>query len=240
MNKIILDEGYFFGLGLFETMLVENKKVYFLQEHIERINTSIKALNLNIKEIDEAEIIGYIEQNKSYFEKGKLVLKVNLSEQNRIFTTRNFAYDDEIYKIGFRLCLADIRRNKFSPFTYHKCNNYADNIFENRKAKSLGFDEAIFLNHDDEICEGSISNIFFVKDDKLYTPKVESGLLKGIIREQIIKKFDVEEAIIRLTDISQFSSCFITNSIIGIMPVNSIGKQRFTINSKYQKEYIFI
>ena len=83
-------------------------------------------------------------------------------------------------------------------------------------------DEFIFLNTKGEITEGSTTNIFFVKNNKIYTPCTKSGLLNGIMRDYIIENYEVVEKIIVPKDLSEFDEVFLTNSLMGVMRVNSI------------------
>lgn len=71
-------------------------------------------------------------------------------------------------------------KNAGSPVIAHKTGNYLENYMEGQRALKNGFDDVIFLNTKSEITETSKSNIFFVRDGKLYTPHVSSGLLPGL------------------------------------------------------------
>ena len=63
---IVLDDGYSFGLGFFETIHIYKNKAVFLKEHLERINNSIDALSLDTEKIFEQEVVEYLEENKSF------------------------------------------------------------------------------------------------------------------------------------------------------------------------------
>lgn len=233
MNRINLDEGYFFGIGLFETMLVQNGVVVFLDEHINRINNSIATLNLNIARLKRDEIQKFIKDNEEKFIDKKVVLKVNLSEKNRVFTTRDYAYKYEDFARGYRCKIASTRKSSSSIISRNKTTNYLENILSLREAKSKGYDEIIFLNEKLEICEGSISNIFFEKDGIIYTPSLESGLLAGIVRQKIIDKYGVVERKISVHELRDFDSCFITNSVLEIIHVNSIDEIEYKRSSMH-------
>jgi branched-subunit amino acid aminotransferase/4-amino-4-deoxychorismate lyase len=97
-----------------------------------------------------------------------------------------------------------------------------------RQARKRGFFDAIFTNEREEITEGSISNIFFLTGNRIITPPVEAGLLPGITRKKTIEcahdsGIFLEEAPISLPDIDHFESSFVTNSVIEILPVITIG-----------------
>ena len=85
-----------------------------------------------------------------------------------------------------------------------------------------GIDEVLFLNEYGEITEGSISNLFFIKNGKIYTPEVSCGLLNGVIRSLIKSDFPLIESKIKMEELQTFEEVFATNSLMGIMPVCKI------------------
>jgi len=222
---IELDEGYSFGLGLFETILLYKGKPVFLDEHLVRINKAIIDLGLNIDKLEKDEVFQYLNKNKNTLEYD--VLKIVLSEKNRLFLKREYTYTEKDYQKGFSLNISKVRRNENSIFTFHKTLNYGDNILEKRKSKKLGYDEPIFLNSKNQITEGATSNIFVVVEDKIYTPKLSCGLLNGIVRQYIISNYDVIEKEIDIEFLNNADEIFLTNSLFGIMPVNNLEKKVF-------------
>lgn len=217
---IELDDGYNFGLGFFETIHLYEKTPLFLKEHLNRINLSLDIFKMNAEKINEEEIFDFLNKNNS--EKKNEVLKIIVSEKNKIFVKRDYTYTEEKYKKGFSCNIAPIRRNESSIFTFHKSLNYADNIYEKRRSLAKGYDEAIFINSKLFITEGATTNIFFVKDKKIFTPKLECGLLNGIIRKYILRNYEVEEKEIHIDEVQKYDEIFLTNSLLGIMPVRAL------------------
>ena len=222
---IELDEGYSFGLGLFETILLYKGKPVFLDGHLARINKSIVDLGLNIDKLEKDEVFQYLNNNKNTLEYE--VLKIILSEKNRLFLKREYTYTEKDYQKSFSLNISKVRRNESSIFTFHKTLNYGDNILEKRKSKKMGYDEPIFLNSKNQITEGATSNIFVVVEDKIYTPKLSCGLLNGIVRQYIISNYDVTEKEIDIEFLNNADEIFLTNSLFGIMPVSNLEKKIF-------------
>ena len=105
--------------------------------------------------------------------------------------------------------------------------NYGDCILEKRNATAAGMDERLFLNTKKQISEGTVSNVFFVRKGMIYTPKVSCGLLPGILREYLCDTEEVEETYIYVQDLKWYEECFVTNSLMGIMPVRQIGGIQF-------------
>ncbi|MGL5646768.1 MAG: aminotransferase class IV [Clostridium sp.] len=218
-EKAYLDSGLFFGRGLFETILIR-KKPEFLDFHIKRLNEGLKVIGLkeveeNIKEIiDEMNI-----ENK--------VLKIVVTEKNIIFKTREIPYKEEDYKKGFKLCVSKVFRNSTSNLNKIKSLNYLENILEREEALKNGYNDCLFINEKGNICETSTGNIFFVKDKKIYTPRVEEGLLNGTIREFLLKEFNVTLKNFKIEDLEFIDEILVSNSIIGIMKVKSINGYTF-------------
>ena len=234
---IELDDGFSFGLGLFETILLYKGEAVFLDEHLARINQSIIDLDLNIDNLEKNEVYQYLETNKSELEHE--VLKIVLTEKNRLFIKRAYTYTDEDYKRAFSLNISKVQRNESSIFTFHKTLNYADNIFEKKKSKKLGYDEPIFLNSRGLVTEGATSNIFIIVNNKIYTPKLSSGLLNGIIRQYIISNYPVIETDIEF--LNKADEIFLTNSLFGIMPVSSLENKKLKsqkISREILSEYL--
>ena len=150
-----------------------------------------------------------------------------------IFVERAFAevcwnhYTPENYEKGFTMDVSKVKRNETSPLVYHKTMNYGDCILEKRNATAAGMDERLFLNTKEQVSEGTVSNVFFVRNGVICTPQVSCGLLPGILREYLCETEDVEETDIYVQDLKRYQECFVTNSLMGIMPVRQIGGIRF-------------
>ncbi len=239
--NIELDDGYQFGLGAFETICLKEGKPILLNWHLKRLNSALKFFNIK-KELSEKDVLGWLETqllvNKISIP-NLHAMKIMVSSKNTIFKFRNNLYSENDYQKGFKLSYSNILRNETSPLVYHKTINFGDNFLA-KKLVDDDSDEVIFLNTKGEICEGSLSNIFFVKESQIYTPKLCCGLLPGIVRRFLMTHLHVKETSIYPKDIYQMDECFITNSLMGIMPVISFeDKQYFdnTITKKCMKFY---
>lgn len=220
-EKICLDSGFFFGRGVFETILVKEKPI-LVGEHIQRLNRGLNTLGVD-KKITEDEIYIGIEKLNCR----ESVLKIMVSEKNSIITTREIPYKKSDYEKGFSLGLSEVRRNAYSNLTYVKSFNYVENILERDKIVNRGYNEALFLNTEGFISEGAVSNIFFIRNGVIFTPKIECGLLPGILRQFVIQNsftlgLKVQEGEFTLDELMNAEGVFITNSIMGIMKVNKI------------------
>lgn len=228
---LTIDEGYFFGIGAFETVAVEDGKPILMDAHYARLCRAMEFLKIthSIEEVKEKteEIL-----RKPEMQSGRKVLKITVSEKNITVSSRENTYTSEVYEKGFTTAYSQVRRNETSSFTYHKTLNYGDCLFEKRLAKAKGIDEPVFLNTRGEIAEGATTNVFFVKNGELFTPSVSSGLLPGILREYICSRYLVNEFVIRPEEIIEFDEMFVTNSLLGIMPVTSLDSFKFPSREK--------
>ena len=245
---IKLDEGFLFGLGAFETIAVENGKPLFLEQHLNRIEKAADFLGLGScrqRGLTEEKIEEYLDMYDISLKKHE-ALKVILSAENMFFQMRNNPYVEESYTQGLRAEISKVRRNETSPLVYHKTLNYGDCILEKRAAMAVGIHEMIFINTKGQISEGTVSNIFFVRKNTVYTPQLSCGLLPGILRSYIMERFPVTETIIYPDELMYYDECFVTNSLMGIMPVKQLGNICFPHRTKadelreiYENEKMF-
>lgn len=228
--QITLDEGYQFGLGIFETIRIEQNHPILLTYHLERLRRSLKALDI-AQTVGRDEIVSYLSGRHLEHH----ALKVIVSEKNIVFTERPNPYTKAQYEKGFSLSYSQVLRNETSPLVFHKTLNYGDCILEKRRAARQGYDEMIFCNSRKELCEGTATNLFFVRGNTIYTPPISCGLLPGTTRRFLLEHFPVTERALHREDISRMDECFVTNALLGIMPVTSLGEHRFPGREMTQK-----
>ena len=227
--KIWMDEGFSFGLSVFETIGIENGQPLFLGEHLERMEESAKFFGIPF-ELSVEQVLEWLagqrgEETADFRRHG--ALKIMLSQKNTLFLPRKNPYTARTYEKGFAAEYSAVRRNETSPFVYRKTANYGECILENRACHQAGLDERIFLNTRGELTEGTVSNLFFVRDGEVITPALSCGLLPGIIRRRLLEKAYARETVIRPRDVEDCQECFVTNSLMGIMPVRRLGAFSF-------------
>lgn len=235
-NSIILDQGLNFGQGVFETIAVVGKSPMFLDKHCERMKKGLSALGINNR-ISEELITSYIRR----FAIKDCAMKVLVTPENIVVSTRENIYSSGPFKDGFKVGISSLKRNPHSHVVYHKTLNFTDNIIEKNIVRKSGFDEAVFFNVYGRLAEGSVSNIFFVKENRLCTPAVKCGLLAGIIRDWVLKNYTVEEEEYTLEQLMDADEVFLTNSLMGIMPVRELQGKAYDCPgrkcSEIQKRY---
>lgn len=230
-------QGFQYGMGVFETLLFEKGHTYFLEEHCGRLQKSLEKLGLrHIIDLDELYRKAAILGRKNKIEKGRLKLMCfkDVVESSLLMTLVPYEPDRQQQEKGARLNISTIKRNPYSPLTYMKSMNYADNILAREEAQAKGFHEALLLNVYNKLCEGAMSNLFWIKDHIVYTPDISCGLLEGIVRKQVIDQVQIlgiplEEGSYELTELLTADAVFITNSLLGIIPVAGIEDTNFEL-----------
>lgn len=213
-----------FGIGLFETIKVKEGKVN-LNLHMDRLFNSIKELGINAnykREFLESEILKYIKENNIY----NKALRLTIFDEGYNISTRDIPYDEKSYEKGFKLNISPIKRGN-SILYKHKTTNYFENIYSKNYANSNGFNDAIFTDTNNNILECSMSNIFFIKNNILYTPSRDLPILNGTTKRRILEVCDefnieVREHVINIEEIKDFDFVFVTNALMGAMKVVQI------------------
>lgn len=234
-----------FGIVPFETIYFNKLGPQFAFEHYKRLKRNCKVFKIPFTisyEEFESQIHNFIKKDTNICGALKLCMLGNKLH----FNIRRASYTKEMYNKGLYISTSKSIRDVNNIFNIFKTYNYGINYIEDLRAKKLGYDTALFLNNKRQICETSYANIFFRNGNNMYTPHVLSGILKGIMREEVIKfsrenGFKINKCNIKFDDIKNFEECFITNSLCGIFPVKNIDKYDFNnrefcnlINSKKQ------
>lgn len=217
-KTISVDEGFYFGKAVFETILWLEQPV-LLGAHLKRMTDAMKKLDiLPFTETEKQALAGLMQEKTLKNQAVKLVV----SDANLVVSTRAITYTPETYEKGFSLKTSAIRRNASSEVALYKTVGYLENIREHRSALEQGYDDMLFYNESTQLCETAIANIFMVAEGKILTPPVSAGLLPGILRQWVLDNADVQVKMLTHDDVMAAEEFFITNSLMGIMPVKAI------------------
>jgi len=223
-NNINVDEGINYGLSFFETILVLDQPI-FLIEHLERLNSSLHHFQIKTR-ITKALVLEIVAlchiSNKG--------LKVIVSESNIIVSVRPLTYTKDYYEQGAKVMLSNIIRSSHSYLVNHKSTNYGDMILSLRNAHDLGYNDCLFFNEKGYLTESTIANLFIIKNNQLITSATNQGLLPGIVRNHLIKTYNVIEGILSIEDLVYADAAFLTNSLVGIVRISTIDFKKTTIN----------
>lgn len=131
----------------------------------------------------------------------------------------------------FSACIVNTRKNEHTAASRVKTISYMDNILAKQEAMSQGYDEAILLNTASTVADGSISNVFMVKDQQIFTPPVSDGALPGVVRSILLEEFSgdfpVIEKSISPDELKQADEIFLTNALMGIKSVHKLNNTNY-------------
>lgn len=233
------DHGFLYGYGIFETMRSYSGCIFRLHKHLARLAQAAQSLDLSPGNLD-LEKASYDTLNANKLDEARIRLTVSMGEGEGIpdppphprptvfiVATRYTPLPDEAYLSGFKALVSSIRQNSQSPLSRIKSTNYLNNLLARREAKAAGAHEALILNERGFLCEGSTSNIFLVSQSSLVTPSEESGPLPGITREAVLELahdlgINAVRREVRLEELLAAEEAFITNSLLGLMPLSEV------------------
>jgi len=233
------DHGFLYGYALFETMRARGRRIFRLHSHLERLSSSANMLGLPLPPLD-LEKACYEVLSANELDDARIRLTVSIGEGESVpdppadpvptLFIMGAPYNPppaEKYREGYKAVVSKIRQNSKSPVARLKSANYLNNVLARREAKAAGADEAVLLNERGLLCEGSTGNVFLLYRGVLVTPNVESGCLPGITRQAVIElaaemRTGVEQREVRLEELLQADEAFLTNSLLGLMPLRDI------------------
>lgn len=230
------DGGFLFGAGLFETMRASNGVVFALDEHLDRLFTSAEKLKINLR--GDKKFIAdavYETLNANGLKEARIritattgALATENPQPTLVVTATNFeAYPKEYYEKGILVILNSYRQNPHDVLSGHKSTSYFSKISALATAHQKRTAESIWFTVDGRLAEGSLSNIFLVKNSVLFTPSLSAGILPGIARKTILKLaadngIKCEEKDLTIDDLLGADEVFITNVIMQVLPVVAI------------------
>ena len=123
----------------------------------------------------------------------------------------------------WRYAISPYRVDSRDPLAQHKTSRRGFYDRErDRMAAETGCDEVLFLNEEDELTEGSRSNVFIERNGYLFTPKIDSGLLDGCLRRELLDQRDCTEARLTRADLETADQVFLGNSLRGLIPATAV------------------
>lgn len=240
VNKFI-DEDYKQKI-IYEVLRVVNGKPAFLKEHLERMKKSFKLINkrfpYNENEIEKS-IFEVIKKNDNAL--GNIKITCNINNNNfKIYYIMHSYPQKEYYKKGVKAILYYGERE--NPNLKVVSTEFRMKIA--KKMKEANAHEALLVNKNGFITEGSKSNFFGIRDKKLITAKGES-VLRGITRYKIFTiakslNIEVEEREIKANEIIYLDSLFISGTSVAILPICQVDDIKFDVNNEVLRKIMKI
>jgi branched-subunit amino acid aminotransferase/4-amino-4-deoxychorismate lyase len=216
-------------------MRAHNKKIVYLNEHIKRITSAAKAIKiknphslLRLKKMIQTALRNT--RFKDVYIKLTL-LKSSIAARLTLEVKKYQPLTAQKYREGFSGLVSNFWKDECNALSGIKTTERLLYELSFHEAKARGFDEAIILNSRGLLAEGSKTNVFFVKDKVLFTPSLKCGCLNGITRMAVSDlakkhKIKIKEGNFTIYDLFDADEAFVTNSLIGIMPLKKVNKIR--------------
>jgi len=234
----VFDHGLLYGDGVFEGIRLYDGCVFKLDEHLERLEHSAKAILLELplsrEELSEAvcETCRRNELRNGYVRlvvtrgPGHLGLTPDgCGPSNVIIIADDIQlYPEEFYENGLKIISVPTRRINSSALPPAiKSLNYLNNILAKIEAKRVGFQEALMLNDKGEVAECTGDNVFILSKGVLFTPPLDAGSLRGITRATVLDLADELEVPFREQALTRYDlwtadECFLTGTAAEVIP----------------------
>jgi branched-chain amino acid aminotransferase len=258
----VYDHGFLYGDGIYETLRVYDGVVFKLSEHIDRLFSSASMIGLSVPK-SPAAITGAVYKTLSANKHKDAVVRITVSrgagplgldpglcpKPTFVIMTHAFKpYPRRSYQKGLSIAIVNTKRNYGKALNPQiKSLNFLNNILAKIEAKEMDVQEAIMLNYRGYIAEGTVSNIFFVRDSTLCTPSLKVGILGGITRSIILalarkSKIRLKEGQFKPVDLYEAQEVFISNTTMEVMPVHEINNKIISdtpgqITKKLRQDY---
>ncbi len=239
----VLDRGFLYGDGVYETVRVYSGRIFRAEKHWKRLENSLKGISLKIPWSHKAlthSLLKTVRANHAQECLARVTISRGIGEigydpttskkPTCMILTSNIRPDlPQLWEKGVKILFTKVRRNhplSLNPALKH--TNCLNGILAKIEALKEGAFEAVFLNLEGEIAEGTISNFFLIKNGIIKTPLLICGILEGVTRGAVLevaKKsgFKLMETRLNLEDAKNADEMFITSTTMEVMPVVKAG-----------------
>lgn len=238
----VMDHGLLYGDGVFEGIRFYAGRPFLLEAHLKRLEDSARAIALALPRSHE-EIAAIVRQvidayggTDGYLRLlvtrgvGPLGINPATCRQPELIVIADHLQmvDDEIRNKGIRTIIASTRRLSADGLDPRiKSLNYLNHILARLEANRAGVEEALMLNRQGQLAEGTADNVFVVREGRLLTPPASDGALEGITRNLIMRlaaqrDIAVSECSLAPYDLYTADECFLTGTGAELIPVREV------------------
>jgi 4-amino-4-deoxychorismate lyase len=250
------DRGLQYGDGLFETLEVCDGSPLFWEEHYQRLSFGCQRLSIPVpaESLLRQEALALI--NKCQHGVLKIVITRGCGgrgyrppEQPNVTRLLSLhpwpPYPDSLKQQGINLIVCRTRLGLNPDLAGLKHLNRLEQVLARNEWQHSDIQEGLMRNVQGEIIEGTMSNVFYVSKERLYTPNLHQSGVQGIVRNLVIAlakaaAIPVQEVSVQPEQLYTADEIFMTNSIIGIWPVKQLEQRAFTpgpITRQLQRAY---
>jgi len=223
----VTDHGLTVGDGLFETMKVVDGTAFALRRHLARLRRTATGLGLVVP--DDASLRAAVESTIAA--NGPDIGRVRITVTGGLGpagTSRGTGPSTVLVQCSpatawpatATVVTVPWPRNERGVLAGLKTTSYADNVIAYAYAQERGGDEAVFANTQDNLCEGTGTNVFVVIDGRVVTPPLSAGCLAGVTRELVLEAVPaIEEVDVSMAAFATVDEAFLTSSTRDVQPI---------------------
>ena len=229
-----LTPGILVGRGVFETMKASTGEIFALPEHLNRLMRGLCVLGMK-PPCSRKRLRDSLDRSLQVNKLKNAMVRLTVWQENKrmrmaVIVRPYQPWPQEKYIEGFRARTSYFERSEPLKMSNVKSLNYRPFLMAYKEAVGQGNDEVILLNRQDELIEGSRSNLFFIKGGTLCTPALVCGCLKGVTRQIVIRitrelGIRVKYVKAKLEELLHADEAFLTNSLMAVMPLTWVQGQ---------------
>ncbi len=217
------------GRGVFTTLAIYDSRPFLWERHWSRLTDHAGRVGLDISTYAETDVRSALDEviRRNDVADGRARITVVDERSSPMWMYRSQR------DTSLAIMTADARQpiskpalavskypiNETSPLTGIKTCNYLENFLVLDEARGDGFDEAVRLNHRGEVTSGCMANIFWVSNERLFTPPLSTGCLSGTTREFVLGSLECEERPGSVEDLRAANAIFLTSAGLGVVQV---------------------
>ncbi|MCS1352401.1 aminotransferase class IV [Mechercharimyces sp. CAU 1602] len=237
----VMDHGFLYGVGLFETLRLYEGYPFLWRDHLERLQVGLRRLRITspYQEEEWRQIIAKVSQQNKQAD-GVIRISVTGGAEGVGLSVSSYATpttvvfmrplpqtDASLYKEGKWLQPLSLPRQVPAGTESLKSHNYLNSVLARQEVHDFPQVEGLMLTKEGWLAEGIVSNLFFVKDETVYTPTTDLGILPGVTRHFVLTLaqkigYSVEEGAYGLSNLADADEIFITNSVVEIVPIAGV------------------
>ncbi|MEB1805997.1 MAG: aminodeoxychorismate lyase [Bacillaceae bacterium] len=237
------DHGFMYGLGVFETFRIYDGHPFLVDDHFLRLRQSLGHLSINW-DWTKDEVMTVLQELLVKNNLKNAYVRWNVSAGVGPLGLQDEPYNEpstivyvkplpEKMSLTKRGVILNTKRNTPEGNERLKSHHYLNNIIGKREIGSNASVEGIFLTQDGYLAEGIVSNLFWLKNNVIYTPAVETGILNGVTRQFILTLlndlgYEYQEGFYKSEDLFEADEAFVTNSIQEVVSLEDVdGKTNY-------------
>ncbi|WP_162426375.1 aminotransferase class IV [Pontibacter pudoricolor] len=240
-----------FNDGFFETVIVADGRLRFWNEHVSRMHAAAKTLKLELPQTIvsgelEDKLLQLASQN-SAANYGRLKLKLwrsgaglYIPETNAVELLATILPASPSTTSSLHIGICETITTNYSPFSFFKGPNALLYVMAGIEKKEKGFDDMLLLNRQGQVSELTSSNVFWMKNGVLFTPATDTGCVKGIARQHILRwakqaGIKTKEVYFDVASLMKADAIFAGN-VTGIRSISSINGTPVTIDDTFVEQ----